>query len=237
MNVIFKNKDILVVEKPAGIVTIPDDNHKSGTFLEDLLNAFPELKKVNERGGILHRLDKDTSGLILVARNENSFEFLKQSFKERKIEKKYLALAVGNLKNQKGQIETLISRSPKNRKKQRAFLFYGPESKKAGQREAITEYRVLKNLSDGKNFYTLIEVYPRTGRKHQIRVHFNYLGYPLAGDKIYGFKGQSVPFGLARHFLHASFLRIKLLDGQIKEFFSPLPQDLKEVLGKLKELR
>ena len=236
INIIFEDKDILAIEKPPDKITIPDKAYQSGTVLEDLLNIFPELKKVNERAGILHRLDKDTSGLILVARNKKTFEFLKKSFKERKIEKRYLVLAIGKLKHKQGTIETLITRDPKDRKKQRAFLIYDPQSKRKGLRKAITEYKVLKNLFDEKNYYTLIEVFPKTGRKHQIRAHLVHLGHPIVGDKIYGFKKQPIPFGLTRQFLHAHYLKIKLPGGQIKEFQSPLPKDLKEVLGKLKEV-
>lgn len=233
LNIIFEDKNILVVEKPPGQIIIPDETHRLGTLLEDLLNLFPELEKVNERAGILHRLDKDTSGLILVARNKKSFEFLKKSFKERKIKKKYLALVVGKIKNNQGIIETLIARDPKDRKRQRAFLMHEPQSKRKGMRRAITEYRVLKILSDEENNYTLVEVFPETGRKHQIRVHFAHLGHPVAGDKIYGFKRQPTPRGLARQFLHASDLKVKLPSGQMKEFHLPLTEDLEKVLDKL----
>ena len=236
LNIIFKDKDILVIEKSPGIVMIPDETHQSGTLLEKLVNLFSELKKVNERGGILHRLDKDTSGLILVARNKKSFEFFKKSFKERKIEKKYLVLVIGNIKSKKGEIKTLISRSPKNRKKQKAFLMQDPRSKKRGLRKATTKYRVLKNLSDGKNLYTLVEALPKTGRKHQIRVHLSFIGHPVAGDKIYGFKNQPIPPGLIRQFLHANYLKVKLSNGQTKEFQVPLARDLKGVLDKLEEV-
>ena len=116
----------------------------------------------------------------------------------------------------------------KERKKQKVYLPQEPDSK--GKREAITEYRILEEFQD----YTLVEVWPKTGRKHQIRCHFSYLGHPIAGDKRYGFKNQPCPKGLSRHFLHASYLNIKLPDGENKEFFSPLPKDLKDVL---KELR
>ncbi len=166
LNIIFEDKDILVAEKPPGMVTISDETHRSNTFLENLLDFLPALEKVNERAGILHRLDKDTSGLILVAKNKKNFEFFKKSFQEKKIKKKYLALVLGNIKSKNGKIETLISRSPKDRKKQKAFLMHEPQSKKRGLRKAITEYKVLKNLSDGKNLYTLVEVLPETGRMH-----------------------------------------------------------------------
>ena len=235
LNIIFQDENILAVEKPAGIITLPDEKNKSGVFLELLLNDFPEQKNVNERGGILHRLDKDTSGLILVAKNKESFNFLVKQFKTRKVEKKYLALVVGNLDGEKGVIETLIGRSPKDRKKQKAFLLHDPEAKRKGLRRAITEYKILKHFSDSKNNYTLIEVLPKTGRKHQIRVHLVHIGHPIVGDKVYGFKNQPVPKGIDRHFLHASYLKIELQDGNEREFRCPLPGDLNGVVEGLAE--
>ena len=236
LNIIFQDENILVVEKPAGIVTLPDEKTKSGVFLELLLSEFPELKNVNERGGILHRLDKDTSGLILVAKNKENFNFLVKQFKERKVEKKYLALVVGKISGEKGVIETLVGRSPKDRKKQKAFLLLDPEAKKQGLRRAITEYKILKHFRDNKNDYTLVEVSPKTGRKHQIRAHLAYVGYPIAGDKVYGFKNQPVPKGLSLHFLHASYLKIELQDGNGREFHCPLPENLKGVVEGLVEV-
>ncbi|MCJ7786650.1 RluA family pseudouridine synthase, partial [Patescibacteria group bacterium] len=142
----------------------------------------------------------------------------------RKVKKKYLALAVGNLKDKEGKIETLLGRSPKDRKKQKVYLPNEPGAE--GKREAITEYKVLKKFKN----YTLIEVQPKTGRKHQIRVHLSYISHPLAGDRMYGFKNQPCPEGLKRQFLHASSLKIQLPSGEIKEFKSELPEDLKKLL-------
>jgi len=183
----------------------------------------------------VHRLDKDTSGILLVAKNDKALEFLQKQFKERRVEKKYIALVTGNLKTERGKIETLIGRSPKDRRKQKVYLPGEPESK--GKREAITEYKVLKKFKN----YTLIEAIPKTGRKHQIRTHFAYLGHPVAGDKLYGFKNQPTPKGLKRQFLHANYLKIKLPKGApdkagTREFNSGLPEDLKLCLQSLKPL-
>jgi len=204
--ILYENKDLLVIDKPAGMGA--DDIPRR-----------------------VHRLDKDTSGILLIAKNDKALEFFQKQFKKRRVKKKYLALVVGNLKNEKGKIETLIGRSPKNRLKQKIYLPFEPAA--LGKRTAITEYRVLKRFKE----YTLVEVEPKTGRKHQIRCHFAYLGHPIAGDKIYGFKNQPVPEDLKRHFLHATYLKIKLPDDQEMEFKSDLPEDLKSVLEKLNEPR
>ena len=155
--VIYENNDLLVIDKPAGMV------------VDDIPRR-------------VHRLDKDTSGILLIAKNDQALEFFQKQFKERRVEKKYIALIVGHLKTKQGIIETLIGRSPKDRRKQKVFLAGEPDSQ--GKREAVTKYKVLKRL---KNF-DLVEITPKTGRKHQIRCHFAYLGHPIVGDKMYGFK-------------------------------------------------
>jgi len=234
--IIYEDKDLLVIDKPAGI--------NSDNF---------------ERR--VHRLDKDTSGILLIAKSDKVLDFFQKQFKERKVIKKYLALVVGEIKDKKGEgdeakassspfanarvIETLIGRSPKNRLKQKIYLVGEPNAQ--GKRDAITEYKVLKRFKN----YTLIEVEPKTGRKHQIRCHFAYLGYPIAGDKMYGFKNRAFqrkakvkmkqgfidnqpgPKDLKRQFLHASYLKIKLLNAKEKEFRSNLSNDLKKVLKNL----
>jgi 23S rRNA pseudouridine1911/1915/1917 synthase len=202
MQIIYEDENLLVYNKPAGV----------------------NVENIPLR---VHRLDKDTSGILLVAKNEKALEFLQKQFKERTVEKKYLALVVGNLKNESGVIETLLGRSPKDRRKQKVFLFHEPKAK--GKRLAITKYRVLERFKE----FALIEVEPKTGRKHQIRVHMAHLGHPIAGDKLYGFKNQPCPKGLKRQFLHASYLKIKLPSGKIKEFHSPLPKELKMVVLQL----
>lgn len=201
MKVIYEDENVKVIDKPAG-VTI--DN-----FIKPA-----------------HRLDKNTSGVLLLAKNDKTLEFLQKQFKERKVEKKYLALVVGNLKKEKGEIEGLMGRSPKDKRKQKVYLPHDPKAE--GKRLAKTYYQVLQKFKE----YDLIEAEPKTGRKHQIRAHFAYLGHPIAGDKLYGFKNQPCPKNLKRQFLHSSYLKIKLLDGKIKEFESELPKDLKQCLPK-----
>jgi len=204
LKIIYQDNDLLVIDKPAGINS--DDFEKR-----------------------VHRLDKDTSGILLVAKSSKALDFFQKQFKNRTVIKKYLALVCGNTISKAGKIETLIGRSLKDRKKQKVYLLNEPDAKRKGLRKAITEYRVSERFKD----YTLIEAEPKTGRKHQIRCHLAYLGYPIAGDKIYGFKNQPIPKGLKRQFLHASYLKIKMPDGKIKEFKSQLPEDLKKILCQL----
>lgn len=193
---IYEDDKVRVIDKPAGIT-------------------------VEEFEKPAHRLDKDTSGVLLLAKDDETLEFLQNQFKERKVKKKYLALVVGNLKDKQGKIETLLGRAPRDRRKQKVYLPHDPQAK--GKREAVTSYKVLQKFSE----YDLIEVEPETGRKHQIRVHLAYLGHPIACDKLYGFKNQPYPKNLKRQFLHSTYLKIKLPDGKTKEFRSELPKDLK----------
>lgn len=232
LKVIYEDEDVLVIDKPAGIVVFSENKITEKTLIDYLLEKYPDLKNVGQtpRYGIVHRLDKETSGILLVAKNEEVLTFLQRQFKEKKVKKKYLALVTGNLKNKEGIIETLIGRSPKDRRKQKVYLPHQPAAQ--GKREAITKYRVLKRFQN----YDLIEVEPKTGRKHQIRTHLAYLGHPLAGDKLYGFKNQPWPKRLKRQFLHASYLKIKLPKGREKEFNSDLPKELKIVLENLENI-
>ena len=204
MKTIYQDENVLAINKPAGV------------------NADAIAKRV-------HRLDKDTSGVLLIAKNDEALEFFQKQFQERKVEKKYLALVVGNLKSREGEIKTLLGRSPGDRRKQKVYFMQEPGNR--GKRTAITRYKLLQRFEN----YDLIEVQPIGGRKHQIRAHFAHLGHPIAGDKLYGFKNQPCPEDLKRHFLHASYLKIKLPNNQIKEFQSELPDELKSCLTKQKQ--
>ena len=252
LKVIYEDDDVLVIDKPVGITVFPaapegeprqeregkissfakaTEDKERKTLIDYLLEKLPNLKNVGKppRFGIVHRLDKETSGILLIAKNDKALEFFQKQFQERKVIKKYLALAIGNIKENQGKIETLIGRSPKNRKKQRVYLPFEPKAKGRKLREAITDFSVLKRF---KNF-TLIEARPKTGRTHQIRVHFSNLGHPIAGDRIYGFKNQPCPERLSRQFLHASYLKIRLPNGREKKFKSELPEDLLKTLENL----
>jgi len=199
--VIFENNDLLVIDKPAGV--------NSDDF---------EMR--------IHRLDKDTSGILLIAKNQSALDFFQKQFKNRTVVKKYSALVYKTPKNDFGKIETLIGRSLKDGKKQKIYLFREPDAQRKGLRQAVTDYRVIKRYKE----FTLIEAEPKTGRKHQIRCHLAYLGHPVTGDKVYGFKNQPLPKGLKRQFLHAGYIKITMIDGTKKEFKSELPQDLKQIL-------
>jgi len=237
--IIYEDKNVIVIDKPAGLTVHPSATQKTGTLINGLLTRYPRLAEVGEdptRPGLVHRLDKDTSGLMIIAKNNSAFDWLKKQFQERKVVKKYIALIVGRPKNASGEIKTFISRSKSDPTKQKVS---------ASGKETITFYKTIKNF----RHFTLIEAQPKTGRMHQIRVQLAWLGNPVAGDKKYesakpAAKGapQSAakkiicPPNLKRQFLHAAQLAICLPNGQKKVFTSPLPSDLLAVLKLLKNL-
>jgi len=229
---IYEDNDVLVVEKPAGIVVFPEgESLKSGekTLIDELIKKYPDLNSVGEapRYGIVHRLDKDTSGILLVAKTNQALIFLQKQFISRGVEKKYICLVEGVVKTDKGKIETLMGRAPGDKRKQKVYPL--GEVNLKGKREAITEYKVLERYQD----YTLLEVEIKTGRRHQIRCHFSYLQHPIVGDKLYSFKNSKIPNGLTRQFLHSAYLKIQLPGVGIKEFSLELPEELKNILKKL----
>lgn len=233
LKIIYEDDNVLVADKTAGIIVFPEGAATTGgekTLIDYLIEKKPELKKTGKapRYGIVHRLDKDTSGILMVAKNDESLAFLQKQFKEGKVTKKYIALAAGHIKKDQGNIKTLIGRSPKDRRKQKAYF---KEEYPKDKREAETNFKVLKRFND----FTLLEVMPKTGRKHQIRCHLSFLGNPIAGDKLYGFKNQPLPKELTRQFLHANYLKINLPTKQIREFESKLPEDLSKIIKDLKE--
>ncbi len=214
--IIYEDDDLLVVDKPAGLTVHPSPGHTGNTLVNAILAHFPRLADIgdSQRPGIVHRLDKDTSGLMLVAKNSVAQHNLINQFKTRSITKAYQALVKGKLTPERGVIDAALGRDPRNRKRM-AVVSAG--------REARTGYQVVKYTGD----YTLLEIRPETGRTHQIRVHLAAIGYPVAGDPVYGVK---VPF-LSRQFLHASCLGFKLPStGEYVEFKSELPDDLQQAL-------
>ncbi len=236
IKIIYEDENVIVIDKPAGIVVFPEGlaaqagKTTEKTLIDLLTEKYPELKNAGEapRYGIVHRLDKDTTGILLVAKSTEALIFLQKQFKNREVEKKYIALATGVIEQEQGIIHTLIGRSKSDPRKQKATWLQ--DANPEGKREAITEYKVIEKFKE----YTLLEVQIKTGRKHQIRTHFSYIHHPIAGDTMYGFKDSPTPERLNRQFLHASYLKIQLLDGKIKEFNSDLPEDLKNILKKLK---
>lgn len=225
LDILFENDDLIVVNKPAGMVVHPAAGHASGTLVNAVLGYDPDLEGIGgeERPGVVHRLDKETSGLILLARNERAHRWLQDQFRLRKVEKTYLALVDGKPPTPTGRVETYIGRDPRHRK-QMAIV---PESR---GREAISEYKTKENFKD----HTLLDFHPVTGRTHQIRLHCSFIGCPIVGDKIYGRKKLSIP--IKRHFLHAYQLKI-ILPGESEQrvFEAKLPDDLLNVLNSLRK--
>jgi len=224
LEILFENADLLVVNKPAGMVVHPAPGHERGTLVHAVLAHVPELEGIGgeERPGIVHRLDKETSGLILVAKNERSHRWLQEQFKARTVEKTFFALVDGRPPTPSGRVEAPIGRSTSHRK----LMSVLPEGK---GREAVSEYRTLESFPA----YTLLEVHPLTGRTHQIRLHLAFLGCPVAGDAMYGHKRPTLPLG--RHFLHAYMLKV-MLPGENKAriFEAGLPGELQQVLDQVR---
>ena len=216
LTIIYEDEDTLVIDKPAGLTVHPAPGHPSHTLVNAVLAHCPGLAMSNElmRPGIVHRLDKDTSGLIVIAKNDFAREYLAAQFKSRTVTKGYLVLVRGRLSPEQGMIEATIGRDPRSRRKM-AIVKEG--------KEASTQYQVRKYLDN----YTLVEVTPLTGRTHQIRVHLSAIGCPVVGDPIYGIKSAH----LSRQFIHAYRLGFRLPSTkQYQEFTSPLPMDLEQVL-------
>ncbi len=227
MNIIFENRNLLVVNKPP-LVSVFSEK-KEDSLIDKLIEECPYLKEVGSspRYGLIHRLDKETSGVLLIAKNKEGLIFFQKQFKKRVVKKKYIALVWGEVLEKEKEIRTLIGRSNKKGIKQKVYSFHSPLAKKS--REAITKYKVIREYKD----YTLLEVFPKTGRKHQIRVHLSYIGNPVVGDKKYSFKNQKEPLELNHHFLHAQSLKIKLKNNEVKEFKARLPLNLEKLLKKL----
>ena len=207
--IIYEDKDLIALNKPAGV------------NFDWALESPPGLIPV-------HRLDKDTSGIILFAKNEKTEEYLRELFRNHEIKKTYRALVVGEIKNPRGEINLPIGRSKKTPLKRVAI---GEQRGKI--REAVTEYKVLKRF----NGFTLLEVYPKTGRTHQIRSHFAAIGHPVVCDKLYGRKNfrqlADCPVGLTRQFLHAYAIEFTLVSGSRLRLEADLPEDLKKTLDML----
>lgn len=233
--VVFENDQYAVVEKPAGVVTHPSPTHKKGTLINGLLARWPEIAGVGEdplRPGIVHRLDKETSGLLVVAKTQPMFAWLKKQFQDRTVEKTYVALVAGSVKKEEGEIDIPIARGKGRRSiKQIAVspVKMGVLEKAYKSRKAATGFKILRSYGD----FTLVEAVPKTGRMHQIRVHFAHIGHPLAGDKKYASKKVLRALPMDRHFLHAQGLSFPLPDGTKASFSSSLPEDLSAVLSRL----
>ncbi|MFH0819458.1 MAG: RluA family pseudouridine synthase [bacterium] len=223
--IIFENEDFLVVDKPAGLVVHPSKSSPEGTLANALLAYCPKIEKVGEdllRPGLVHRLDKDVSGLLVVAKNQKIFSHLKEQFSVRMVKKEYLALVYGKLSRDEGTIDFDIVRS----KKKRTLMAAIPQ--KTG-RAALTQYEVIKKFVN----YSFLKLTIKTGRTHQIRVHLKAIGHPLVGDQFYKIKKYKEKIKLNRVFLHATTLGFFDSAKKWQEFHSPLPKELEEILENL----
>ncbi|NTW26858.1 MAG: RluA family pseudouridine synthase [Candidatus Moranbacteria bacterium] len=232
LNVIFENEDMLVIDKQAGLQVHPSFNEKKNTLVNALISRYPEILNVHDgsvgaelRPGIVHRLDRDTSGLLVIARNMEAFNALKENFKNRHVEKEYLAIAEGKFKEKEGVIEKAIAKSATHRKQ-----IIARHNTKTVIRTAETNFKVLEEFEN----YSLVELKPKTGRTHQLRIHLSSIGHPIVGDGVYGDDkkvemAENLP---QRQLLHARKLRFELF-GRQYDFAAPLPLDFEQFLAKI----
>ncbi|MGE5124109.1 MAG: RluA family pseudouridine synthase [Acidobacteriaceae bacterium] len=226
LDIIFENEDVMVVNKPAGMVVHPAAGHQHGTLVHAALAHAPQMLGVGgeKRPGVVHRLDRETSGLILLAKNDQAHRWLQDQFRLRKARKLYIALVDGKPPTPSGRIEAPIGRDLIHRK------LMAVTSLNKG-REAVSEYRTLEVLRE----HCVLEIQPLTGRTHQIRVHLAYLGCPVTGDTVYGHRHATIPLG--RHFLHAARLTIRLPgEAEERHFEAALPMELEHALESLRQL-
>lgn len=224
LDILFENGDLLIVNKPAGMVVHPSVGHDSGTLVHAVLAHAPDIKGIGGeiRPGVVHRLDKDTSGLIIMAKNDTAHHALQRQFKDRHVDKVYIALVDGHPPTPVGRIEAPIGRDPRDRKRM-AVVPVGRG------REATSIFKTLEHFPN----HNLLEVQLRTGRTHQIRVHLSFIGCPIVGDRVYGKKRPSLP--IKRQFLHAVRLAITLPgEDAPRHFEAPLPDELEFVLDQLR---
>ncbi len=228
LDIKYEDADIIVINKPAGMVVHPGTGHESGTMVNALLHHCTDLAGIGDtkRPGIVHRLDKDTSGLIIVAKHDKALWDLQKQFAERLVHKAYLALCDGAVSPDKALIDAPIGRDPKARKKMAVI----PPNKSATARESRTTYEVMTKFTG----YTLVKCLPKTGRTHQIRVHMAYAGFPLVGDKVYGRRKQLLLKD--RHFLHSAELGITHpTTGEKMAFSAELPPQLQTLIDSLEQ--
>jgi 23S rRNA pseudouridine1911/1915/1917 synthase len=238
--VIFENNDFLVLEKPAGMLVHPTEKNEPDTLVDWLLKKYPQVKNVGEeqnRDGIIHRLDKEVSGIMIVAKTNKAYYYLKEQFKKRLVKKEYITLVYGKIHDQTGEIDLPIGRN-----KEGIFVAHprqGKEKLHYQDKVAKTQYQVLKYLKD----YTLLRIRILTGRTHQIRVHLSAIGHPILGDQIYKPKKKFFHFlrkkikvvDPGRIFLHSVKIGFYDLNKQWVEFSSPLPKSLEDFLDETKK--
>ncbi len=233
LSIVYEDGDLLVIDKATGMVVHPAPGHDDGTLVNAILHHCPTLEGVGgeRRPGIVHRIDKETSGLLVVAKHDRAHRALQAQFKARTVYKEYLTLLDGRVEPPKGRIIAPIGRHPVERKRQ-AVLPAAPQSGLSAGREAITDYHVqqIYSFGSGNNIasFSYVQVILHTGRTHQIRVHFAWRKHPVVGDTLYGYQRQRLP--IDRQFLHAHKLRLRLPSGDEREFVAPLPADLQAIL-------
>lgn len=213
LDILYEDEDVVVINKPAGMVVHPAAGHWSGTVVQALMYHISGLRGRFDdpvRPGIVHRLDRDTTGVLIAAKHPAAVELLARQFKARTAKKTYIAMVKGQMNSTRGVFEGALARDPNNRKR---YAVVNP-----GGKEAVTEYRLLHQAAD----FALVELRPRTGRTHQLRVHLSHDGHPIIGDPVYGRK--SGPFAGLPLMLHAATLEISLPSGEPASFHAPLPQ-------------
>ena len=223
LNIIYEDSDIVIINKPHDLIVHPTPHNKTDTLVNALLSYTDDLSGIGgvKRPGIVHRLDKDTSGAIVVAKNDISHRYLVRQFKERKTSKTYYSLVKGDIKHNKGKINAPIGRDPSNRTKMTVI--------KNNSKKAVSYFKVLERFTD----YTLVQIKLETGRTHQIRVHMSFMGNPVLGDLKYGNIDKN--FNCSRQMLHSYQLGLyHPKDRQWMEFTAPLPEDFQNTLNKLK---
>lgn len=234
INILYEDSNILAIDKPSGVSVHPDGRSKKETISDWFVEKYPKAKNVGEsisvngeeikKPGIVHRLDNETSGVLLLAKNKKAYEFLKDQFKDRTIKKRYNAVVLGSMKNDRGTIKKPIGRSSNDFRKKLAG-----RGARGELREAITEYSVLKRFEDSSTKFTYLEVRPKTGRTHQIRVHMKFINHPVVCDSLYN-PDKPHPKDFNRLGLHARSIEFKNLKGDAVKVESPLPKEFEKVL-------
>ena len=238
IKILYEDANIVAIDKPSGVSVHSDGRSKEKTIADWVLEKYPKMKNVGEdeiyenkkikiaikKPGIVHRLDRETSGVMLLAKNQKTYEFLKKQFQDREVKKTYVAIVSGSMKNDRGIISKPIGRSPTD------FRRYSAGRGARGEmREAVTQYKVLKRFEISHKKFSGLEIYPKTGRTHQIRVHLKYLNHPVVCDSLYN-PDNPCPKDIKRLALHAKSIEFKDLKGNILKIESPLPLEFKRVL-------
>lgn len=245
--IIYEDNDVVVINKPAGLSVHGDGKSEGVTLVDSILDQFPEMKSVGEpmeieykgeikkiyRPGIVHRLDKDTSGVMILAKHQDAFMFLKTQFQQRETSKVYHAFVYGNIKDDSGVIDAQIGRSPSDIR-----MWSAGRGKRGTLRDALTKWNVLKRGVDGmtQDRVTYVELFPKTGRTHQLRVHMKFNNTPIVADPLYAPKRPHL-LGFDRLALHACALTVMLPSGKSQTFEAPFPEDFISGLEQLKPLQ